>query len=309
MPNTVLISDFGVPQEVLDHNVGAFKVGGAEQHDGALVYYLKDMRGLDVAVWKCSEVNPGMINLEDRYIISNYTGLSPAVKEQLQVFGNYLIYEHDHQYCANRNPFMFPDMLVPIQAQMNIPFYACAAGVVCMTSKHESVLRRNVDVKKSCNIGGTFYYQEELDFMQELLHKKKNNKLRLKKPEIAAVYGHPHPLKGLHNSVRYCHKHDIPFEVMVSKPTKKEFLEEMATFSRIVFLPLQPETCCRIVVEALMLGLNVQTAGIVGATGEPWFNLKPEEIITELGLPLRERAMSCIVDTLLTVKDVSHSNT
>jgi len=309
LKDVIFISDFGVPEDVLKHNIGAFQVGGAEQHDGALIYYLKELHDIDVEVFKCSEVGVKTIRPEAKYIISNFTGLSPAVKEQLQIYGNYIIYEHDHQWCVQRNPAMFPGLIVPMQAQLNIPFYAHAAAVICMTRKHQEVLTNNISVQNIANIGGTFYYQEELDFISELLSRKEKGELELKPENIAAIYGHPHPLKGLHNSVRACQDSKTPFDVLLSKPTKKEFLEELATYSKIVFLPLQPETCARIVVESLMLGLKVDTIGLVGATGEPWFFWEPRQIIEEMGQPLRERVMNVVLLGLQKIKHVDYSHT
>ena len=311
----VIISDFGIQENSLDHDIGEFKLGGAEQHDSALVHYMSELLDKKVTSYRCPEVHPGLIQPENRYIISNYTSLSPAVKEALQSYGNYVIYEHDHQYCSGRNPFVFPDMLVPLQAQLNVAFYAKAQAVVCMTRKHQELLDSNIATRCTCNIGGTFYFQNELDFM-EALHKARLDKSIAKKrtadkKSVAAVYGHPHPLKGMHNSVRYCQAADIPFEVIEAKPTKKEFLEELAKFDRLVFLPLQPETCCRVVVEAMMIGITVHTSSIVGATGEPWYHSYDigTKLIKEMGEPLRYRALSCVLDNLARVEDVTHSNT
>ena len=47
----------------------------------------------------------------------------------------------------------------------------------------------------------------------------------------------------------------------------------------MVFFPQTPETLSRIVVEARMMGMAVLTNQNVGATKEPWFNLKGEPLV------------------------------
>ena len=46
-----------------------------------------------------------------------------------------------------------------------------------------------------------------------------------------------------------------------------------------MFLPQTPETLSRVVVEARMLGCSVITNNMIGATQEPWFDLKKDNLI------------------------------
>ena len=43
-------------------------------------------------------------------------------------------------------------------------------------------------------------------------------------------------------------------------------------YSSLAFHPSTPETCCRLVLEAKMLGLKVYTNELIGASYEPWYD-------------------------------------
>ena len=56
-------------------------------------------------------------------------------------------------------------------------------------------------------------------------------------------------------------------------------MTKLGSNKTLVFFPQTPETLSRIVVEARMMGMTVITNQNVGATKEPWFELKGEELI------------------------------
>ena len=56
----------------------------------------------------------------------------------------------------------------------------------------------------------------------------------------------------------------------------------MASYSSLVFFPIARESCCRLVVEARALGMNVLTTKNYGAVLEPWFALSGLELINFL---------------------------
>ena len=42
-------------------------------------------------------------------------------------------------------------------------------------------------------------------------------------------------------------------------------------YSSLAFHPCTPETCCRLVLEAKMIGLKVYTNKLIGSSYEPWY--------------------------------------
>jgi hypothetical protein len=58
-----------------------------------------------------------------------------------------------------------------------------------------------------------------------------------------------------------------------------EFLSRLSAHKALVFFPKTPETLSRVVVEARMMGMGVITNNMIGATSEPWYSLKGQELI------------------------------
>ena len=67
--------------------------------------------------------------------------------------------------------------------------------------------------------------------------------------------------------------------VLIEPCEYEDFLHRLGKNEKFVFLPKTPETLSRIVVEARMMGMSVITNNLVGATKEPWFNMKGQELI------------------------------
>ena len=84
--------------------------------------------------------------------------------------------------------------------------------------------------------------------------------------------------KNTIGAVRYCKVKNLP-HTLIPPCDYHDFLSRLATYRRLVFFPQTPETLSRIAVEARMMGMAVVTNQNVGATKEPWFHLKGEELI------------------------------
>ena len=84
--------------------------------------------------------------------------------------------------------------------------------------------------------------------------------------------------KNTIGAVRYCKVKNLP-HALIPPSDYHDFLSQLGTYKRLVFFPQTPETLSRIAVEARMMGMAVVTNQNVGATKEPWFHLKGEELI------------------------------
>jgi len=261
----VFISDFPtVETDILLQNVEDFKIGGAEQDDSAMLFYLSKELDEPIIRKLSSNLTLEDINTVDRYILSNFTGIHPEVLNKMALSARYIIYEHDHKYCSTRNPALFPKFKIPLENIVNALLYVKADAVFCMTEKHKEILTSNIYCNAEC-INGTFFFPSELELMGKLSDLPKNNK--------TAIYGHPHPWKGMKESIDFCKTQSLDYEVLSAQPTRRKFLENLATYKSLAFFPNQPETCCRFVVEAKMMNVDTKVSSIVGATGESWYPL------------------------------------
>ena len=84
--------------------------------------------------------------------------------------------------------------------------------------------------------------------------------------------------KNTIDAIRYCEANKYAYD-LIPQLAYGEFLQNMSNNQRFVFFPKTPETLSRIVVEARMMNISVVTNSLVGATKEPWYKFKGEELI------------------------------
>ena len=85
-------------------------------------------------------------NRKNHFIIANFLGLSVEAIDFLRANCSYLIYEHDHKYLTTRNPGDFPDFVAPKEHVINLEFYQNASAVLCQSSFHSEIARKNTDL-------------------------------------------------------------------------------------------------------------------------------------------------------------------
>ena len=98
------------------------------------------------------------------------------------------------------------------------------------------------------------------------------------KKEVCSVVKSPYLEKGVPEAIKFCIKEKLDYE-LISDKDYRQFLHKLGTNKGLVFWALLPETCGRIVVEAKMMGVNVHTTPLLGASHEPWFRLQGNELI------------------------------
>lgn len=83
-------------------------------------------------------------------------------------------------------------------------------------------------------------------------------------------------IKAEQQTVEWCHRNDIKFELIGGIP-HREFLKELSQYKGLVFRPAGYDTCPRLVIEAKMLGLDCLLNENVQHKDEPWFSGSIEE--------------------------------
>ena len=87
--------------------------------------------------------------------------------------------------------------------------------------------------------------------------------------------------KNTEGAIRICKIKGWDYD-LIQPCTYEVFLKRLGQNARFVFIPKTPETLCRIVVEARMMGLSTITNNLLGATKEDWYTLKGEELINRV---------------------------
>ncbi len=244
--------------------------GGGEVNNDELIKLLSAEH--TVMKVKSRNLDPAAIenDLVDFYIISNFLELSYQSYTFLTERANYIIYEHDHKYVRNRNPAQYENFEVPESEIVNQKFYQNAKAILCQSDFHAGIVRKNLGLDTIKSLGGNLWSAESLELMSNLASQEKL--------DVCAIMQTDNWHKNTIGAVRYCKAKDLP-HALIPPCDYHDFLSRLATYKRLVFFPQTPETLSRIVVEARMMGMAVVTNQNVGATKEPWFHLKGEELI------------------------------
>ena len=80
---------------------------------------------------------------------------------------------------------------------------------------------------------------------------------------------------------KWCEDNNKEYEVLWNVPPP-EFLERLSSFKGVCFKPSGLDTCPRLVIEAKLLGCEVELNDNVQHTQEEWFNLEYDGIVEYL---------------------------
>lgn len=249
-------------------------VGGGEKSNDVLALLLKEA-GHEVLLINSHLVKKENISSRGKYIVCNFLNLKNDVRERLQRFRNYIIYEHDQKWVATRDPSKFKNFEVPKNQLRNMRFFECALSVVCQSSIHAGVIEKNTGLENLYNLGGNLWSKEELDYIDKIrIHKEE-------KKHIYTIFDSSNPIKGKEDALRYCTLKKLDYE-LVGGLTSREFYGKLNQNRFLVFFPNVLESFNRMVAEARMLGCSTLTNGNVGAISEEWYKTTKGEELVEL---------------------------
>lgn len=251
-------------------------VGGAELNDYSLISRLVNERKETIWSLKCSNVDMEFIKNHsgNRFIISNFITLSEDVKDYMISNCNYIIYEHDHKYLKKRNPIFYKNFIAPKSELANYEFYKNAKSIVCLTKLAYEVLKKNTGLDNVSRIGSSVWLESDLNYIDEIRSNEKK--------DCYAIMDSDNLIKKREDCINYCKKNNLNFE-LIKDSNHRNFLKKLNQFKGLVFMTGHLETCCRIVVEAKMLGLDVITQKkLIGAASEKSFELNGKELVQEI---------------------------
>tara|TARA_B100000963_G_C22573294_1_gene647145 strand:+ start:206 stop:1045 length:840 start_codon:yes stop_codon:yes gene_type:complete len=262
-------------------------VGGGELNDHELCLELQKNK-IKVIKKRSSTLSIEDIDVELFYIISNFMMIKEDVKNYITKNCNYIIYEHDHKYLKSRNPALYKEYRAPEDLIINKEFYQRSKLVFCQTSFHESIIRKNLNIKNLYNVSGNLWSTDSLNMIKDLSSKDKKDRYSILNSKIAH--------KNTRETIFYCETKGYDYDLVSSKKYKN-FLSLLSNNDKFIFLPKTPETLSRVVVEAKMMNMKVITNKRVGASYEPWFTKKGIELIEIMSLK-REAILDKVMETI-----------
>ncbi len=258
-------------------------LGGGELNNHELIDILRKI-GYSIETIHSHMVSPSWAKERDNFIIANFINLSEDCRKVI-LGKKYIIYEHDHKYIKSRNPGLYDNFIAPKDQIINLEFYKKAIAILCQSSFHLNIIKNNIGECNFINLSGNLWSIDSLEFMKKISNNVKNDKYCILDSRI--------PHKNTHDAIKYCKIKKYDYS-LVSDSNYYNFLTKMGSNKGFVFFPKSPETLSRIIVEARMMNMKTVTNNKVGASQEPWFKFKGEELI-DIMIKKREAITNTVV--------------
>ena len=248
-------------------------VGGAELTSQALI----DSSPVEIFKLRSSDVTIKILEAaRDKFwIFGNFAQLNPQLIPSIVANLKYSILEYDYKYCKARSPERHMDLeKLPCDChnQMNgkiiSSFFYGAMSLWWMSEKQKeryTTLFPFLNERDNIVLSSVFD-DKTLGYIKVL---RSQNQQIQRKGWI--VLGSKHWIKGYEDAVTWCDKNKKEYEVVWDLPYNV-LLEKLSKAEGLVYLPRGGDTCPRMVIEAKLLGCNLQLNDYVQHKDEEWFN-------------------------------------
>lgn len=213
-------------------------------------------------------------NPDKHWVLCNFTQVPSETIDMLRAGGfSYSVIEYDFKVCIYRSVMRHVmetglncDCATSEHGKTIESLYQGASTVFWMSDRQMNntleKLPGLVSPDKHLVISSVFD-DKTLDTLAELrVRSPKNNK--------HVMLGGGSWIKGLEQTERWCKENGKIYD-KINDPNYQSFLVKLAQYDTFVFKPLDYDTCPRIVIEAKLLGLNLELNGNVLHKDEPWF--------------------------------------
>jgi len=228
---------------------------------------------------------------DKHWLLVNFSGMSREALVELATSGvKYSILECDYKYCMFRSSHLHKlqtkqdcDCHLQEHGRFICGLYKRAQQVFFMSEGQMNEYKRLFPMMNSWPEGklvvqGSTFSNETLDRLDQLYHE-------VPKINKAVVLGGGTWIKNQPATEEYCKKNNIEYDVIGGMPYE-QFIEKIARYSKLVFMPAGADTAPRITMEAKLLGLNLDLNENVQHKDESWFTGSREAAM----LHLRDRA-------------------
>lgn len=273
---------------VSDMFMADYPAGGAEQTTEAII---RKCPGRTFKVHSQSLTIDMLERYSDRYwIFGNFTQCDVAALAYLTRSKiRYSIIEYDYKYCMFRSEVMHQkqtgnscDCTFRPHGVLVEAFYERAEHIFWMSKKQKDHFLSRVpslifSPEGKHVVQGSVFFDETLELLLSLkkVHEDTVGKLPIK---IWAVQGSQNWIKGTQETIKWCTEKRLPVKVLANLGYE-QFLKELAACDGLVFQPLDLDTCPRVVIEAKIMGCELELNDNVQHKGEAWFNGSSEEIV------------------------------
>ena len=256
-------------------------VGGAELTSEALIeespLHIQKLHSRDVNL---SALEQGH---QKFWVFGNFSQLNAELIPTIIANMMYAVLEYDYKYCRFRSPEKHAvasgspcDCHNSMNGKLVSAFYHGATSLWWMSeAQKQRYLALFPFLSEKDNIVlSSVFSKNTLGTIQWL----RNQVSTSSQPrEGWIVLGSKSWVKGFEAAEQWCTENHKSYSVIWDRPYD-EVLDRLARAEGFVYLPVGADTCPRMVIEAKLLGCNLQINDNVQHSAEDWFNGSPEEI-------------------------------
>jgi|5B_taG_2_1085324.scaffolds.fasta_scaffold00479_4 hypothetical protein len=212
-------------------------------------------------------------NNNKHYIVCNFSNLSDVCKIYMAKNISYSIVEYDYKLCKYRS--LKKHQVVTgkqcdcldednIFGKISKIFYSYADKIWFMSDGQKNIFLSKIQTLKEerCETLSSMFEKGDLRFINNIKANEKNDKY--------LILDSTSWIKGTQECIKYAKNNNIPFETVKNLPYH-EMLIKLSLSKGLIFMPLDYDTCPRIVIEAKMLGCNLIINENVQHKNESWF--------------------------------------
>ncbi len=201
----------------------------------------------------------------------------------------YSVVEFDYKYCIARSEhvhnqelfrqgggFRFCRCEFEEHGKFIASFYTKADFIFFMSDSQKEVILRKIPslrMKRNGSLVSQYsvWNPKILDYIHSIRQSRTTDNGKW------AVLGSEGWNKGKISAIEFCQKKNLPYEVIPNLPYET-FLKKLSEYKGLVFYPNAYDTCPRLVIEAKLMGLELQLNENVQMKDESWFNQDPSNL-------------------------------
>tara|TARA_R110000851_G_scaffold60526_2_gene139582 strand:+ start:3474 stop:5576 length:2103 start_codon:yes stop_codon:yes gene_type:complete len=252
--------------------------GGAEMSLQALMDKCPD----EFARFNSNSLTESIIDQfkDKKWIFGNIAHLEPSIRDMiLEKNIDYTFIEFDYKFCEYRNPLLYEnledekcDYASTDLGQAMAKFVNGSTQTFFMSQKQKDIYLNSLsDLDENKLYVLSSIFEDEFFSKIDQLREQQDDASRDK----WIVLGSRSWVKGSAESEQYCKNNNMDYEVVFDL-THEELLSKMSTAKGICFKPTGLDTCPRFVIEAKLLGCELELNENVQHLEEDWF--KSEDV-------------------------------
>ena len=221
---------------------------------------------------------------ESKWIFTNIAQMNGDIISSLKEKNiDYSFIEYDYKMCKHRNPVLYEFVEGEKCDYANTPlgtaikdFMLNAKTIFFMSENQREIYYEHIPELKNQNthVLSSIFNDSSLDYIEKLSEKEYAR-------DKWIILNSSSWVKGVTAAENWCKENKVDYE-LVGGVSYGEFLKKLRNSKGVCFLPDGLDTCPRFIIEAKLLGCELQLNDNVQHTSEEWFSYDKDKMIKYL---------------------------